>query len=138
MSKRRRKKNNKKQSGIQRDNDYISRSDRLLDSILHFRERRDNGSLPDDNRRFNPARMHYLSKTDGTPARISVAPSTKKGTPYRHPNSNRLMFLDARRVTVCVRRKQRRESLFKNRKIGSGKSIKSVRRLTPDSEIRCK
>ena len=47
-------------------------------------------------------------------------------------------FKDPREVMVCKRRRERRENLFRLRKIGKGKSVSKKRIRTFKSDIRCK
>lgn len=157
MSRRRKKKHTNLPSTnvqrVQRDNLTITRSDnRLLDPLKnlndiltnpYLRRRKDHDRRRSE--RIHNDRRYYRPETDnrylterGNTAVTALAPRTVENTRYRHPLANRIKFVSPERVSVCIRRKQRREVLFKSRSVGKGKTVTPIRRLTEDSKISCR
>lgn len=94
--------------------------------------------IPHDSRRFKPFQYNQPLTLSGTPAKtFSPFVREKKRISNRHTDYNRSSFYDPRRVSICVRRTQRREYLFKTGKIGKGKRVSSIRRFNDNSRIRC-
>lgn len=103
-------------------------------SLLHKRKDRING----DRRHFDPdSGLHAFTKTgvrakiisrDSGPNQKNLAPSERNKTEFVNPGS----------VSVCKRRKQRRETLFKRGKIGKGIAGPKIKLYTEISEVRCK
>lgn len=68
-------------------------------------------------------------------ARLYLQSRTKDGKPYKA--TPRLGFRDAKRVEVCQRRAKRREQLFKMRKAGKGRRIRTKKTRNEYSHLRC-
>jgi len=88
--------------------------------------------ITDDRRFYLPLVADRALLTDGRPSKIIVKP-TGGHLQTKEP----LRFEDPRRTIVCIRRKQRRKSLFALSKVGKGKGGPKHRKLTRDSKVRC-
>ena len=89
----------------------------------------------EDLRTFHPRwALRDYKKLDGRDAEIveGNARNIQKAT------IGHKYFSDPKKVTVCKRRRERRESLFRQRKIGKGKGVSKIRLRTFKSDIRCK
>lgn len=138
MAKKRKKRYKDDERRVQRDTSDITRLRKLLYSPFLVKKpevKRKREAIPDDRRYFRPEMDRAIRKVDGTYAKIVLAHRTRnrpsKGTKVR------IAFADPRYVTVCRRRKERRESLFKSGKIGKGKKIFGRKRITEASRIKC-
>ena len=90
--------------------------------------------IPDDKRFFKPT-IDPLT-TDLTPERyVEKKPTKQPGK--KKPRRIWLSFAVPRKSPVCIRRKARREHLFRTRKIGRGKKVSSIRRRNYNSDISC-
>lgn len=116
-----------------RDNGYISERISLM-SPLFFREKVKN--VRDDKRFYRPDFLTGAILVDGRPAEFQISERNKKGKklPLK---STTLEFVNERRVKVCVRRRKRREELFRRNKIGKGKRVSKRRLYNEDSYIKC-
>ncbi len=88
----------------------------------------------EDMRTWHPQRDdRTFKRLDGTEA--TYVTQTEDKNKFR--KIGQTYFSDPRKVTICKRRKERRESLFAGRKVGKGKGSTKKRRRTYKSNIRC-
>lgn len=102
-------------------------------------------SFLDDRRLFHPEPFRApVLFTTTRPARIVAARNTNHGRKFRTDNVSRakllspagVVFDEPRSVTVCVRRKARREVLFAKRKTGRGARSPKTRNFW--SNVKCR
>ena len=90
-----------------------------------------------DGRYFHPDPYPYTMA--GTPAKMALRkPKTHKK--YRDPTLDTLSFVNPNKVSICQKRRKRRENLFAKQKIGRGKGskfLKKPRRRNEFSDVRC-
>lgn len=142
MAKKRRKKgiNKKGSRRFQRGYQYNTRLDKLLKSpylrnIFAEKPLHKRIKLKEDLREWRP-KLQDLRKLDGTPVEYRLSRYRKK--PYRRLGLEaKLAFDEPLKVNVCVKRKRRRETLFKLRRIGKGKGVSKKRIMKPESKVRC-
>lgn len=129
--KRHRKRSESEISRKQRDVDAITKADRLLLSII----KRSPDVIGGDRRRWRPPIDNGYRLIDGRGVNYDIR---KRNIDKTQPSRlrHKIGFRDARRVTVCIRRKERRETLFALGKTGMGARSKK-RRLTDSSKVRC-
>lgn len=118
----------------QRESFLFSRiPDRLLSSIKRVKNSSD--KIGGDLRRFKPDLDFNPTKING--GLIAYVEKSPKNNNKRSFVPGRIAFADPKRVTVCVRRKQRRSVLFASGAAGSGKKIYGPRRRGRYSDIKC-
>ena len=76
------------------------------------------------------------------PSPISVAAERKKHVRFeehltRSQKMAQLYSQNYRLNTVCKRRSERRKTLFSRGHAGKGQKVSSIRKMTPDSKVRC-
>lgn len=131
----RRKRNNNKQQQIRHQRD-INTITKISDLLRPFRKKKEH--IPDDRRYFRPIKDTVL-RMDGNPVEYKAADSRYPSSGNKRSRyTGRISYQDPGRVTVCRRRKARRQSLFAAGKVGAGKRVTSRRRFTDNSEISCK
>lgn len=96
----------------------------------------------EDNRQWNPSYNRIYTRTSrtfsGAPARLSAsAIQTGHYAPGALYSSPVITFRYPSTVITCIRRKDRRESLFARGYVGTGKSVKRPRR-NEMSSISCR
>lgn len=128
MARRKKSKNRR-----HRDNNYISERNSLM-SPLFFRNNIKN--VRADKRFFRPDFLTGAILVDGRPAEFQLAERSKKGKLLPH-KATVLEFVNEKRTLVCIRRKKRREELFRRNKIGKGKRVSKIRLFNEDSYIKC-
>lgn len=141
---RKRNKNKKKYNKYHKEwqrvpNEFTKIRDLLPLTILRDDERkiRKRSVLSDieDNRRYRPFLFSGPMLSDGRRAEISYNDKVQQGY-----NRDRLtpMFTEPEKTIVCIRRKERREALFRKNKIGKGKKVTPFRKFNENSKIICK
>ena len=90
----------------------------------------------EDLRRWNPERALHLKTVFGTITGYQLS-KPKTTLKQRDRTKDRIQFKNPLRTIVCLRRKIRREILFRQRKIGMGVSLKVMRIMSPTSNIKC-
>ncbi len=91
--------------------------------------------LIDDRRRFRPTISTGYLLIDGRPVNYGLSQSNKRNIKDR--TQDRLAFTNPAKVIECRKRKTRRETLFRKRKIGKGKSVSKRRIMKESSKIKC-
>lgn len=114
---------------VQRDSSHISN---ILSDVLNEIQKK--GRL-DDNRRFRPPISPLSLKSDGRP--VSYRSDFNRTSLNAWNHNRKQEFLDSVRVEECISRRRRRRELFKRGKVGKGKRVSSVRRMTERSKIKC-
>jgi len=134
-----RKKTRKKAQRVTNDN---TKSSRLLRRIIKpslikkRRKRYATDRLYDDGRAFKFEIVPQAYTTSGN--RVSYRLSEpEQQRAFTDKTRFRIGFADPRRVTVCIRRKRRRKALFVKNKVGRGKRVSPVRRMSEFSKIKC-
>ncbi len=95
---------------------------------------RPNLTVVEDLRTFHPQEdQRDYRKIDGRPADYV----TETTEPKDFAKVGQRYFRDSRKVTICKRRRRRREILFAKRKTGKGKKVSKKRKWTTKSNIRC-
>lgn len=133
MAKRRKKKRYKSRS--QRDVRNISKRRNLLRDPLLFEKLHE----IEDRRRYHPYGYITARMVTGREAPIRATTRNLKRTKRVPLHRSQLGFEFPRDTLVCRRRAKRRETLFRRKLIGSGKSSKRFkpRRMTETSKVRC-
>ena len=85
---------------------------------------------------FKPAGYHDPLTLAGIPAVIKLS-APKKPTKQKDRTKDRLQFQNPLKTIVCIKRRIRRETLFKLRKIGKGTGSFKRRIMSPTSYIKC-
>lgn len=148
MSRRRKKTKKNKKLNSQREYHYNAKRKTLL--RLHNKQkkqdviRRSYHSLPliSDQRFYNPY-PDTQYRVSGQRVNYTVRPprqqqQTKAINNYtRDRTLDRVSYTDPLRTTTCIRRRRRREILFKSGKAGKGKKIKTPRIMRDHSKVRC-
>jgi len=88
--------------------------------------------LLSDNRIFKPATDLHLRDLKGRRIEYKTAKTRRMDKTIAAQ-----AFLEPASVKVCKQRKERRESLFSRGKAGKGKKIRSPRKHTANSSVRC-
>lgn len=116
----------------QRDATPITKSSKgLLRSKIYRFER--------DERRFRPSIFHSALLDDGRPAGTHMEVQyTGRMADKDVPLREAMYFDEPLRVTVCKRRKERREILFRLQKLGRGKGVRRLRRRNAYSDVICR
>lgn len=116
-----------------RDNNYISERSTLM-SPLFFRDKIKN--VRDDKRFYRPDFLTGAILVDGRPAEFTLSERSRKGKkiPFK---TTIIGFADEKRVKVCIRRRKRREELFRRNLAGKGKRVSRRRIYNEDSYIKC-
>lgn len=140
MSKRKKSYKRSKRT-VQRDHKKITKINDLLgrftfDKIWKMPDFRKKEQIPDDRRYFKPSIDSAVRNLDGTKAEYRISERTKSGK-LKNFSHMGLEFVNPEKVTICKRRSKRRESLFKQRKIGKGRRVSPKRRYTRESNVRC-
>ncbi|AXL15474.1 hypothetical protein [Microviridae sp.] len=132
----RKKNSKKKRSRLQRNISPITRR-KLLRSRVYDPFKRRKEPLTEDLRYFRPPIDRDYRLKDGRKVSYSLT-APKRKSKLKDPTLHRIGFSDPLNTQVCIKRKRRRETLFKLRKIGKGKSgSRKPKRLTDRSSIRC-
>ena len=85
---------------------------------------------------FKPAGYHDPLTLAGIPAVLKLS-EPKKPTKIKDRTKDRLKFENPLKTIVCIKRRVRREMLFKLRKIGKGTGSFKKRIMSPTSYIKC-
>lgn len=129
----------------------MSRRRRRRRKQQHFRPQRDVSTLTKRRRTMlrSPKKEllfhenQRLYRPDDDFREVDGTRATVQGTDRRRvrkgilPSSLALQFKNPRRVMVCRRRAERRQTLFKIGKIGKGKKGPVKRKITEKSKVRC-
>lgn len=140
MSRRRRNRRNENKR-IKRYANRMSTFNQLFyDSLIRsYRETLKRRPVPDfinDLRTYRPMMDRgFYKMEDGRIAKYALSKNIHNITSM--PRGIRLAFRSARRVSVCIRRKARREVLFAQKRVGKGKKVSSERKWTERSNIIC-
>lgn len=89
-----------------------------------------------DFRRFTPERSKHELTLESTKAHYRLEDTTRQGTYYRNL-THRIGFSEPGKTVTCIRRKQRRVSLFARGHVGRGKRIRTPKRYKESSKVRC-
>lgn len=135
MTKNRSTARKKAQKIGQREKKIIRRIDKLLAEENYYQKYVRAGLQQSDLRHWRPETDQSLRLLSGRRVSYHQVPARK---PFSKPKlTDRIGFTDPYNTPVCIRRKKRRETLFKLRKIGKGKSGPKKRRMSRTSNIRC-
>lgn len=96
----------------------------------------ENTNQIDDGRRFRPTTYRASHLFDGNRTKVEIYTNSNIGRNKRIPT--RIAYGDTRKTIVCRKRRNRRQSLFQQGKIGKGVRVSSIRKTTPNSSIICK
>lgn len=131
----------KKVKGRYRDSSHISKkldrviSTKLVKDYVKKNVRRDNLLDVEDNRRWRPDFLDYRHYLSGmTVSYRDLAENLN--LPFE--TATRMRFENPFKAVVCVRRRRRRQELFRRKLIGKGVGVNKVRRWVEDSFISCK
>lgn len=116
----------------QRRYDNITRHKLLFDDPFKQKTK----VIHNDRRFFRDSTLVPELTIDDKAAQVRLRPLTKNKKYVR--THGLFQFDKPHMVKECRNRKSRREVLFKNRKIGKGKSVSRFKNLTPKSKISCK
>lgn len=135
----RKKKGKKKRRRSQRGAHYTPRSDLLRSPLypkIYQRRAIKRQKLQEDLRVWRPRIDRDARRLDGK--KVSYTLRDPKRKPYLSAGINaRIGFKDPIKVETCIKRKRRRETLFKLRKIGKGKGVSKKRTFNRFSNVRC-
>ena len=139
MAKKRSRRPRRKERKVpQRDSSLISKRQRaLLRSRFIIRDEiRKRPPIPNDRRYYVPHFDDHAKYDDGRRVTYGqVTPRLSKVGPGRL--TDRIGFRNPFKVSICRRRRARRESLFARKIIGKGKGVGKIRRMTRFSSVRC-
>lgn len=117
------------------------RPQRVFDQITNrFKMLRELDLTEIQDKRRIPAKIKERQRIDFTTqarqARIKLQDRPKRAIRYTNLQ-NRLGFERPKKTITCIRRKQRRRTLFANKKIGYGKTSSKKRKFNESSKVRC-
>lgn len=125
MARKRKTKRKKRKRVFKRYTYDITKRDRLFEPSF-------NRVVLDDLRYYHPEGKYRTEITQSGRIAEKVVDNKKRGW-----HRKKLRYKNPMRLEICRRRKERREILFKTKKIGRGKGGPSKRRLTLRSFVRC-